>query len=391
MVRHVDHITKDEEFMRLSLQLAEKGKGRTSPNPMVGAVVVKKDRILASGFHQKFGGPHAEAIALKACSDQAKGATLYVNLEPCSHFGKTPPCTDLIIQSGIKKVVCATTDPNPQVNGKGIQRLKKKGIKVSLGILEKEAKRLNEVYFKYITTKLPFVVLKVVQTLDGRIIHQAEKSKVKQRGIFSKLIQSKKPWIDAILCDANTTETDCLKTFFQSVNSVRPKLILFGNWLAISSKLRRMRKNTHKNLILVPTDLETVKSKDRDNFTIWRMKRKKARNLNLVALLKKAGEEGVTSLLVEAENQIATLFLKQKLVDKIWYFIYPDIWGKGEEPFGDLGVKKMSDSIVLKNCEYKQSKQGLLVVGYPAQVSSWQLAVGSSQLAVSSRQLAVGS
>ena len=160
---------RDEKFIQLALQLAEKGRGTTSPNPMVGAVVVKGNRILAQGYHQKFGGPHAEAVAIHAGGDKAKSATLYVNLEPCCHYGKTPPCTDLIIRSGIKRVVCSTIDPNPQVNGKGIERLRKAGIDISVGILEPEAKRLNEVYFEYITTKLPFVVLKVMATLDGKI------------------------------------------------------------------------------------------------------------------------------------------------------------------------------------------------------------------------------
>jgi len=365
---------KDEKFMQMALQLAEKGKGRTSPNPMVGAVVVKRDRILAKGYHQKFGGPHAEATALKACGDQARGATLYINLEPCCHFGKTPPCTDLIIQSGIKRLVCATTDPNPQVNGKGIEALRKEGIRVSLGILEQEARKLNESYFKYTTTKLPFVVLKVVQTLDGRIIHQAESSKVKQRRIFSQLIQSKKPWVDAVLCDADTTKTDSLKPFPGSAYSAKPKVILIGTWRKISSKLRKIRKDGHKNIILASTDLETVKRKKQGEFKTWKIKKRKDGQLDLVSVLKKAGEAGISSLLVEGGTHVTTQFLKQKLVDKIWYLISPDIRGKGEEPFGDLGVKKISDSIILKSCEHKQSRDGLLVVGYPA-----ELPVGSRQ------------
>jgi len=365
-------MVKDEKFMHLALQLAEKGRGKTSPNPMVGAVVVKKDRILAFGFHRKFGGPHAEATALKACGDQATSATLYINLEPCCHFGKTPPCTDLIIASGIKRLVCATIDPNPQMNGKGLQSLKKGGIKVSLGILEKEAKKLNEVYFKYITTKLPFVVLKVVQTLDGRIIHQAEWSDVKQSRFSTKLTPLGKLWIDAVLCDAGATETDSLKPFPGSAHSAKPKVILIGTWREIWRKLRKIRKDVHKNIILASSDLETVKRKEQGEFKTWKIKRRKDGQLDLVSLLKKAGEEGITNLLVEGGNRIASLFLKQKLVDKIWYFISPEVWGNGDEPFGDLGIKKISDSIILTNCEYKQSRDGLLVVGYPAEGGSWQ-------------------
>jgi len=358
----------DEHFMHMALRLAEKGKGKTSPNPMVGAVVVKKDRILARGYHRQFGGPHAEATALKACGNQAKGATLYINLEPCCHFGKTPPCTDLIIQSGVKKVVCATIDPNPQVNGKGIEILRKEGIKVSLGILEQEAKKLNEVYFKHITTRLPFVVLKVVQTLNGRIIHQTKSTGVKHRQIFSELVRFGNPWIDAVLCEANTTETDYFKTFLKSDDSANLKVIFFNTWREISSKLRKLRKNVHKNIIMVPTDPETIERKEQGKLKTWKIKKRKNGEIDLLSLLKKAGEDGITSLLVEAEPQLATLFLKQKLVDKIWYFISPELSGKGKEPFGDLGIRKISDAIVLKNCEYKQSKDGLLAVGYPAEL-----------------------
>jgi len=368
--RQNDKVTKDERFMHQALRLAEKGKGKTSPNPMVGAVVVKGDRISAKGFHRKFGGPHAEAVAFGACGNKAKGATLYTNLEPCCHFGKTPPCTDLIIKSGIKRVVCATVDPNPQVNGKGIRRLKKDGIKVSLGILEKEARKLNEVYFKYITTRLPFVVLKVVQTLDGRIIHQTESSKSKGSGISSQLIQSKKPWEDAVLCEANATEIDYLKTFIESTDSAKSEVILIGTWQEIWSKLKRIGKDTHKNIIIVPTDLEIGERKEQDKLRMWRIKKRRNREIDLISLLKKAGEEGITSLLVEGGTDVTTQLLKQKLVDKIWYFISPDISGKGEEPFGDLKIRRISDSVILKNCEYKQSKDGLLVVGYPKEVGS---------------------
>jgi len=339
---------------------------------MVGAVVVKKGEILSKDYHKKFGGSHAEAIAIKACSDRAKGATLYTTLEPCCHFGKTPPCNDLIIHSGIKKVVCAAIDPNPQVNGKGIRSLRKEGIKVNLGVLEKEAKKLNEVYFKYVTTELPFVVLKVIQTLNGRVIHQAKSSEVKKGGIFSELIQSKNPWIDAVLYDPNATEADSIVTFLTSSNSAKPKVILFGTRQKIEGKLNKIRKDELKSIIFVPTDSENAKRKREGIFETWMVKKRRDGQIDFVSLLKKAVEEGITSLLVEGGTDVTTQFLKQKLVDKIWYFISPDIRGKGEEPFGDLGVRKISDAITLKNCEFKQSKNGLLAVGYPVEGGNCQ-------------------
>ncbi len=351
--------------MRMALALAEKGKGRTSPNPMVGAVVVKKDRILGEGFHQKFGGPHAEAIALKACRGEAKGATLYTTLEPCCHFGKTPPCTDIIIQSGIRKVICATVDPNPQVNGRGLKSLREKGIKVRLGILEKEAKKLNEVYFKYITTELPFVMLKISQTLDGRIIHPDLSVDFGSEKFFSELIKTEGLWIDAVLYDASSFETESVKTLLESGNFSKSKVILMGGWEKILSRFRKIKREARKNFVLVPTDLESIKAKKGGQFKIWKIKRSKNQTPELVSLLKKAGEEKITTLLLGGGAEMVTQFLKQGLVDKIWYFISLQISGRGQKSLGDLGVRKLADAIVFKNCEYQRFKEGLLVAGYP--------------------------
>ena len=168
----------DEKYMRMALRLAEKARGRTSPNPMVGAVVVKNGKVISRGYHRKAGEPHAEAIALMKAGKAAKGATLYVTLEPCSHTNKrTPPCTPLVMQSGVKRVVVAMIDPNPQVSGGGIKALRKAGIEVLTGVLEAEAKKLNEAFIKHVTTGMPFVTLKIAQTLDGRIATAAGESK----------------------------------------------------------------------------------------------------------------------------------------------------------------------------------------------------------------------
>jgi diaminohydroxyphosphoribosylaminopyrimidine deaminase/5-amino-6-(5-phosphoribosylamino)uracil reductase len=358
--------TKDERLMRLALKLAEKGRGKTSPNPMVGAVVVKKGKVLAKGYHRKFGAPHAEAIAIEACGDSAKGTTLYATLEPCCHFGNTPPCTDLIIEKGISRVVCATIDPNPQVNGKGLERLKKRGIKVSLGILGQEAEKLNEVYFKYITTRLPFVTLKLVQTLDGRTVREADSSGIRRARASSKLILSNEPWMDAILCDANTGATDFIAARLSSSNSAKPRVILLGTRREITSKLKKLRRDVRKDMICVPTDHERLEGEPKT----WKIETKKGGGIDLRSLLMKAGEEGITSLLVEGGNRMATRLLKMRLVDKMWCFISPEIRGKGEESLGDLGTRRIRDAINLKNCEFKQLKDGLLVVGCPAEVRS---------------------
>jgi diaminohydroxyphosphoribosylaminopyrimidine deaminase/5-amino-6-(5-phosphoribosylamino)uracil reductase len=348
-------IKKDQEFMRLALDLAEKGRGRTSPNPMVGAVVVKNGKVLTKGYHKKFGGPHAEAIAIKACGKEAQGATLYTTLEPCCHFGKTPPCTDLIIKSGIKKVVCAAIDPNPMVNGKGLRCLTKQGVKVRLGLMEDDAKRLNQVHFKYMISGLPFVVLKVAQSLDGRMIRYNDWFK-KSSGVNKDF--------DAILCDAGVFEAQSNTTLFESSKSNKLRLILLGTKKQIESIIKRIPRDFRQRAITVPTDGGLVGSKNPNGLCIWKVKKTKGGEIDLFSLLKKAGKEGISSLLVDGGKELFTRLLKRNLADKIWYFISPRFKLKGEEPFGDLGIRKISKCITLKDCEFRQLKEGLLVIGY---------------------------
>ena len=361
--------------MQLALKLAEKGKGRTSPNPMVGAVVVKKGEILAAGYHRRFGGPHAEAIAIKACGEKAKGATLYTTLEPCCHFGKTPPCTDLVTRSGINKVVCAAMDPNPRVNGKGLRQLARNGIQVSLGLLEEESKRLNEVHFKYMTTGLPFVVLKVVQSLDGRILRKDKSSRRRSKTDVSRLLPLKDQPVDAVLCDADAWSAHSTLTLSGSTNSRRPRLILLGTRNQIGNVTKALPEDIRERTIVVSADNRKAGIRTPENLTTWTIRRTRDGNVDLVSLLKKAGREGISSLLVDGGTELSTALLKQNLVDKIWYFISPEILAKGEEPFGDLGVRKISQCRIVKNCEFKRSKDGILAVGYIGQVGDQESAV----------------
>ncbi|MDW8033326.1 MAG: bifunctional diaminohydroxyphosphoribosylaminopyrimidine deaminase/5-amino-6-(5-phosphoribosylamino)uracil reductase RibD, partial [Aquificaceae bacterium] len=168
---------EDLRFMRRALELALLRKGLTHPNPTVGCVIVKEGKVVAEGYHERAGMPHAEAVALQRAGEKARGSTLYVNLEPCTHFGRTPPCTEAIIRAGVKRVVVATLDPNPLVSGKGVERLRRAGIEVSLGVLQEEAKRLNEDFFTYITLGRPYITLKWAQSIDGTMATTAGESK----------------------------------------------------------------------------------------------------------------------------------------------------------------------------------------------------------------------
>lgn len=350
--------------MRLTINLAKKGMGKTSPNPLVGAVVVKNDQIIGKGYHEGFGQPHAEANALRACGDRAKNATLYVNLEPCCHYGKTPPCTDMIIKSGIRKVVCATLDPNPQVNGKGIRTLRKAGVEVDLGILEEEAKKLNEIYLKFITTGLPFVIMKVAQTLDGKIATKLGDSKWITQGDSRRFVHSLRSWVDAVLVGSNTVKRDDPELTIHQAKGENPKRIILDSSGKISNHAKIIKESKDGKTIIATTN-EKIGEKFKEKVEIWKVKKSEDGKVDLVQLLKKAGENQIASLLVEGGSQVFTSFLKEKLVDKIYYFLSPKILGKGLESFGDLEIKKISDSITLKNCEIKRFKSDLLIIGYP--------------------------
>jgi diaminohydroxyphosphoribosylaminopyrimidine deaminase/5-amino-6-(5-phosphoribosylamino)uracil reductase len=353
-----------EEYMRLTMNLAKKGMGKTSPNPLVGAVVVKNGQIIGKGYHQKFGQPHAEANALRACGDRAKNSTLYVNLEPCCHYGKTPPCTDMIIKSGIRKVVCAILDPNPQVNGKGIRTLKKAGVEVSLGILEEEARKLNEIYLKFITTGLPFVILKVAQTLDGKIATKLGDSKWITQDDSRRFVHSLRSWVDAVLVGANTVKRDDPELTIHQAKGENPLRIILDSSGQISDQAKIIKENKDGKTVIVATD-DKIKKRFNEKVRIWKIKKEKDGRVDLAQLLKKMGENQIASLLVEGGRGVFTSFLKEKLVDKIYYFLSPRILGKGLDSFGDLGIEKISQSITLKDYEIKKIKKDLLIVGYP--------------------------
>jgi len=200
--------SEDEKYIKIALDLAKKAKGMTSPNPCVGAVIVKDGKVLGKGFHKFAGGPHAEICALRQAGKEAEGATMYVSLEPCSHFGRTPPCTDAIIRSGIKRVVAAIKDPNPVNNGRGLRILRSCGIKTGVGLLETEARELNEDFIKYITRKMPFVAVKVAQSLDGKIATRTGDSKWISDDKARDFVHKLRSEHDAVMVGAGTVLKD---------------------------------------------------------------------------------------------------------------------------------------------------------------------------------------
>jgi diaminohydroxyphosphoribosylaminopyrimidine deaminase/5-amino-6-(5-phosphoribosylamino)uracil reductase len=354
---------QDTKMMQLALRLARKGEGKVSPNPLVGAVIVKNGKIVGSGYYKRFGGPHAEINALSEAGEKAGGGTLYVNLEPHSFMGKTPPCTEAIIKAGIKKVLCSIIDPNPQVNGEGIKKLKSSGIQVEVGLLNQEAESLNEVYLKYITTRIPFVILKVAQTLDGKIATLNGDSKWITSETSREFVYKLRSRVDAVLVGSKTVIRDNPELTIHKIKGENPKRIILTNSGQLPPDSRILKNNKDNKTIVVTSEITSrLKSYPAE---IWEVKKTSDRKINIQEFLKKAGQEEIASILVEGGKEIFTSFIRNKLVDKVYYFLAPKILGKGLETFGDLRVNRIKDSLNLKDVEIKRFSDDLLLIGYP--------------------------
>lgn len=355
----------DLKYMQKALELAEKGIGKTSPNPMVGAVIVKNGKIVGEGYHKKVGQAHAEVMALRKAKNKAKNATLYVTLEPCCFYGKTPPCTEAIIKSGVKKVVCAVKDPNPKVNGKGIKELRSEGIKVQVGVLQKEALRLNEIYFKNMTLNLPYVILKMAQTLDGKIATLNYNSKWITSEKSRWLVHSLRSQVDAVLTGINTAVLDDPYLTIRDVSGKSPVRIILDSQGQLPTDSNLVRTAPQVKTVLATSQNSTLKDFSAFEIEVWNLPEEKKGFLDLTALLKKAYQTGIGSILVEGGQKVFTSFLKQKLVDKIYCFVAPKILGEGLSVFGDLGIMRISEAFSLKTTEFQKIDSDWLLVGYP--------------------------
>ncbi|PKK82890.1 MAG: riboflavin biosynthesis protein RibD [candidate division Zixibacteria bacterium HGW-Zixibacteria-1] len=353
-----------ERFMALALELARQGGGKTSPNPMVGAVIVKNGRIVGRGYHKKAGTPHAEIHALNEAGSKARGGILYVTLEPCCHYGRTKPCADEIIRSGISEVFYSMLDPNPLVSGKGAARFKKAGIKVTSGILRHEAELLNEVYVKYIKTGIPFVILKTAQTLDGRITASGGDSKWITGTKARKMGHQLRAWCDAVAVGGGTARIDNPELTVRLVKGKNPYRIILTHSAKLPKSLKLFGNNNDAKTILATTDRNGNRIKAK-NLIVWSIRGKDGK-LSLTDFLEKAGQFGITSILIEGGATLATAFLKAGLVDKHYIFMAPKIIGRGIEAVGDLNIKKIGDGIGYNNMSVRTDlTPDILVIGYP--------------------------
>lgn len=359
------YIQEDIKFMKLALKLAAKAKGKTSPNPFVGAVIVKDGKIIGSGYHQKAGEPHAEILALNKAGSSAKNAILYINLEPCCHFGKTPPCIDKIIDLKISKVYVAMIDPNPLINGKGIALLKAAGIEVFVGLLENQAKELNEIFIKYITTQIPFITLKAAVSIDGKICTKTGDSKWISNEYSRKYVHLQRKYNDAVLVGSGTILKDnpFLTCRINKNKIIVPYKIILDSKLIIDLNANIFKTGDYKKIIIATsekapaTKINELKQYGINVIVIGRDK------VDLNSLFKILGGLNITSILVEGGNRVNTSIIEQNLFDKIQIFIAPFIIGnKDALSFTDgNGLKFLKDANRLKLHKIKRFKDDLMI------------------------------
>lgn len=356
-----------EYYINLAMRLALKARGKTTPNPLVGAVVVKSSRIIGKGYHEKAGASHAEIVALNEAGRNAEGATLYVTLEPCAHFGRTPPCADAVIKSRVKEVIIGMVDPNPLNNGRGIKILKEHRIKVRVGFLEDKLRKMNEAFIKYISKRMPFVTVKVAQSLDGKIATKTGDSKWitsdKSRGFAHRLRGD----YDAIMAGVNKVLRDNpkLDTWFSKKH---PRKIIIDSQLSTPADANIFQSNAEAIIVTLPSK----PGQETENRKILGQKAKilevkeRTGQINLKDMMKKLVQLEITNILVEGGGTLIGSLFDEGLVDKILFFISPKIIG-GKEAIGSVmgkGITRIDRAIKLKDIKLRKLGEDFLVEGY---------------------------
>jgi diaminohydroxyphosphoribosylaminopyrimidine deaminase/5-amino-6-(5-phosphoribosylamino)uracil reductase len=330
---------------------------------MVGAVVVKDGRIVGRGFHHGPGEAHAEVVALHQAGERARGATLYLNLEPCCFHGRTPPCTQEIIRRGLAKVVCAHIDPNPKVSGRGLVCLRKKGIEVATGFLEAEARRLNEVYIKYVTTGRPFVILKMAQTLDGKIATPDGDSRWVSSLESRRLTHRFRAQADAVLVGVGTVLRDDPELTVRHVRGRDPVKIILDSRLRTPPEAKALVRGR----VIIAT-CQKVKSARVQQYRgrqveVWELPSDVHGAVDFVELLQRAGQGELTSVLIEGGQKVFTSALKAGVVDKLLVFVAPRLLGEGKDSVGDLAIGRMADALAIREVQFRRVGSDFLVTG----------------------------
>jgi len=347
-------INNDEQLMMKCIELAQKGKGYASPNPLVGCIIVKDGKIIGKGYHKKFGEPHAEVNAINDAVNSGydiKGSTLYVNLEPCSHTGKTAPCADLLVKEKVGRVIIGMKDPYEKVNGRGIRKLKNAGIEIAVGVLKEECRELNKFFIKFVTKHLPYVTLKIAQSIDGKIALNNFKSQWITGDASRKFVHHLRSEYDVVLIGKNTAKYDNPSLTVREVHGRTPYRIVIDKDSTLPDNLKLFTDDDkEKTFVLTGVSKKAVTKIYANN--IIKVK-EKDQKLVLKDILKKFYSLNISSVLVEGGANLYSQFVKTDLFDDIYLFIAPKIIGKGISSFSDFEISKLGDA---KNLNYIHSK-----------------------------------
>ena len=362
-----DFLSYDEKYMRLAMQLAGNAIGRTSPNPLVGAVIVKDNRVVGCGWHRKAGTPHAEVHALNQAGELAQGADVYVTLEPCAHYGKTPPCAKALVEAKVKNVYGGLLDVNPKVAGKGFKILEDAGIHVEYGFLQDELRKQNEVFFKWIEHKKPFVVLKAAMTLDGKIATATGQSKWITNETSRAYGYKLRDIYDGIMVGINTVIEDNPMLTARVDGGKNPIRIVVDSSLKIDINANVVQDKSAKTIIATTdkADKDKILKLQAQDVDVIVVDKDENDKVDIEKLLDILGQKNICSILVEGGATLNGSFVAKKLVDKVYFFIAPKIVGgkEAKTPVAGTGILNLQEALTLKDIQFEKLEEDILIIG----------------------------
>ena len=362
-----DFLSYDEKYMRLAMQLAGNAIGRTSPNPLVGAVIVKDNRVVGCGWHRKAGTPHAEVHALNQAGELAQGADVYVTLEPCAHYGKTPPCAKALVEAKVKNVYGGLLDVNPKVAGKGFKILEDAGIHVEYGFLQDELRKQNEVFFKWIEHKKPFVVLKAAMTLDGKIATATGQSKWITNETSRAYGYKLRDIYDGIMVGINTVIEDNPMLTARVDGGKNPIRIVVDSSLKIDINANVVQDKSAKTIVATTdkADKDKILKLQAQNVDVIVVDKDENDKVDIEKLLNILGQQNICSILVEGGATLSGSFVAKKLVDKVYFFIAPKFIGgkEAKTPVAGTGILNLQEALTLKDIQIEKLEEDILIIG----------------------------
>lgn len=362
-----DFLSYDEKYMRLAMQLAGNAIGRTSPNPLVGAVIVKDNRVVGCGWHRKAGTPHAEVHALNQAGELAQGADVYVTLEPCAHYGKTPPCAKALVEAKVKNVYGGLLDVNPKVAGKGFKILEDAGIHVEYGFLQDELRKQNEVFFKWIEHKKPFIVLKAAMTLDGKIATATGQSKWITNETSRAYGYKLRDIYDGIMVGINTVIEDNPMLTARVDGGKNPIRIVVDSSLRIDINANVVQDKSAKTIVATidKADKDKILKLQAQDVDVIVVDKDENDKVDIEKLLDILGQQNICSILVEGGATLSGSFVARKLVDKVYFFIAPKIVGgkEAKTPVAGTGILNLQEALALKDIQIEKLEEDILIIG----------------------------